>query len=442
MSLSTPGNQVQKLQTALQAKAKANPNFRFYVLWDKVYRSDVLREAWRLCSSKRGAAGVDGQKIDDIRSQGVEEWLGNLQQELRAGTYRPQSLLRVWIPKQNDELRPLSIPTVRDRVVQSAMMLVLGPIFEPDLQPEQYGFRAGKGAKDALRHTHRLVHQEGRREVVDADLSSYFTSIPHGALMKCLARRVVDKQVLQVTKAWLEAPVVERTRRGQKRTREAKRTHRGTPQGGVISPLLANLYFRRFLLAWKRTSCFRADGSQVVNYADDLVICCRDGNGSMAMMTMRKLMTKLGLEVNETKSHIARLPEESFDFLGYTIKRLYRRDGTAYIGTIPSMKSRKRLTRILREQTSTRHLQTMPREKVSYLNRIYRGWCNYFDLGPVWPIYGAFNNYLGRRLRRWLQKKHRRRGDGYRQVPNEYLHEELGLYYPRPPRWRQLNAKA
>lgn len=442
MSLSTPRNHVQKLRTALQAKAKAEPSFRFYTLWDKVGRTDVLREAWRRVRSKAGAAGVDGETIDDIKAKGAERWLGDLQQELQRGTYRVQPLLRVWIPKKSGGQRPLSIPTVRERVVQTAMMLVLGPIFEPDLQPEQYGFREGRNAKDALRQVHGLVGRGGRREVVDADLSSYFTTIPHGQLMKCVARRVADKRVLKLIKEWLRAPVVERTRRHESRTRESKRTSRGTPQGGVISPLLANLYFRRFLLGWKRTAAYIRDGSQIVNYADDLVICCKPGKAEQAMRTMRSIVGKIGLTVNETKTQIACLPGESFDFLGYTIRRLHRRDGSPYTGTVPSMKSRKHLIGILRDQTSTKYLHADAKDKVAWINRVYSGWCNYFDLGPVWPIYNALNRYIGRRLRRWLMKKHKRRGDGYRQYSNEYLYGELGLYYPRPPRWSQPNAKA
>lgn len=262
MSLATPRNHVQKLQTALRAKAKAEPNFRFCTLWDKIGRADVLREAWRRCRSNSGAAGVDGETTDDVKAMGVERWLGDLQQELSRGTYHVQPLLRVWIPKKGGGQRPLSIPTVRDRVVQTATMLVLGPIFEPDLQPEQFGFREGRSAKDAVRQVHGLVGRGGRREVVDADLSSYFTTIPHGQLMKCVARRVADGRVLKLIKAWLQAPLVERTRRHETRTRESKRTSRGTPQGGVISPLLANLYFRRFLLGWKRTAAHHRDGSR------------------------------------------------------------------------------------------------------------------------------------------------------------------------------------
>jgi len=240
MSLPTPKQTVQKLQTSLHAKAKAEPSYRFYTLWDKVHREDVLREAWRRCRTNGGAAGADGVRLEDVEAGGVEAWLGNLQQELRTKQYRPQPLLRVWIPKSNGGQRPLGIPTIRDRVVQTAVVLVLGPIFEADLLPEQYGFRENLGAKMALRRVYYNVARENRTEVVDADLSDYFNTIPHGPLMKCVSRRVTDGHLLAVIKMWLQSPVIERKREGDHRTAEAKETNRGTPQGSGISPLLAN----------------------------------------------------------------------------------------------------------------------------------------------------------------------------------------------------------
>jgi group II intron reverse transcriptase/maturase len=241
-----------------------------------------------------------------------------LREELTLGHYAPQPLLRVWIPKSNGGQRPLGIPTIRDRVVQMAMVLVIGPIFEADLLPQQYGFRPGLDAKMALRRVYWHVTQHGRREVVDADLRDYFTSIPHEPLMRCLSRRIVDGRTLHVIKSWLTAPVVEIIDGRPVQTAEARRTKRGTPQGGVISPLLANCYFRRFLLAWHGHGHQDHLDADVVNYADDFVICCRPGNAATALARMSALMTRLGLEVNTAKTRIARLPEESFDFLGYT----------------------------------------------------------------------------------------------------------------------------
>ena len=324
-------DRVGRLQTSLQAKAKAEPAYRFYTLWDKVCRPDVLAEAYRRCRTNRGAPGVDDETFAAIEAQGVEAWLERLRQELCARAYRPQPLLRVWIPKSSGGQRPLGIPTIRDRVVQAAMVIVLEPIFEVDLLPNQYGFRPRLDAKMAVRRAYRHITDSGRTEVVDADVRDYFGSIPHGLLMRCVARRVADGTVLSVIKSWLEMPVVERTSRGQRCSTEARDRHRGTPQGAICSPWLSNLYFRRFLLAWKQHGHRQRLDAHVVNYADDLVICCRPGNGEAALATMRQLMMRLGLTVNEAKTCLARLPEASFVFLGYEIGRFYGKGGVPFI---------------------------------------------------------------------------------------------------------------
>jgi group II intron reverse transcriptase/maturase len=439
VSLRTPIT-VQKLWTSLHEKAKAQPSHRFYALWDKVYRADVLDEAWRRCRTNGGAPGVDGQRFEDIEAQGVKAWLGDLKEELRAKQYRPQSLLRVWIPKANGGERPLGIPTIRDRVVQTAMTLVLSPIFEADLPDEQYGFRPDLSAKMALRRVFFHVTQHGRSEVVDADLSDYFNTIPHGLLMKCVARRVVDGSVLTLIKLWLTVPVVEREGRRDRRTAEARRRNRGTPQGGVVSPLLANLYFRRFVLAWRKTPEARATDGKIVNYADDFVICCRPGTGDVAMAKMRQLMTRLGLEVNERKTHLVRLPEERFDFLGYTVGRFYGKDGVQFIGTSPSKKAFQRVCRRIHDETSRRWNTSTIEKRVLEMNLILRGWCGYFNQGPVHDVYQSLRRYAEWRLRGWLKKKHRRRGT--RRYTSEYLYEVLGLYKPTVPSRSQPRAKS
>src|ERR1700727_1186040 len=279
----TPLQTVRKLQTSLQAKAKAEPDFRFYSLWDKVCRADGLEEAYRAGRRNDGAPGCDGMTFDQTTAYGQDRWLEELRQELRAGDYRPQPLLRVWIPKSNGGQRPLGIPCIRDRVVEMAALLMLGPIFEVDLLPQQHGFRPGLDAKMALRRVYWHVTQHGRREVVDADLRDYFNSIPHAPLMRSLSRRIADGRLLHVIKRWLTAPVVEVIDGRSVQTAEARRTKRGTPQGGVISPLLANCYFRRFLLAWHDHGHRDQLDAHVVNYADDFVICCRPGNASAAL---------------------------------------------------------------------------------------------------------------------------------------------------------------
>jgi RNA-directed DNA polymerase len=428
MSLPTPSETVGKLQTSLQTKAKAEPAFRFYALWDKVCRKDVLQEAYRRCRANAGAAGVDGQTFGQIDAQGPERWLGELREELMSGRYIPGPLLRVWIPKSNGGQRPLGIPTIRDRVVQMAAVLIIGPIFETDLLPQQYGFRPGLDAKMALRRVYWHVAQHGRREVVDADLRDYFTSIPHSPLLRSLCRRISDGRMLHIIKGWLTAPVVEVVDGRPVQTTEARRTKRGTPQGGVISPLLANCYFRRFLLAWHSHGHRDQLDAHVVNYADDFVICCRPGNAEAAMTRMTALMTRLGLEVNATKTRIARLPEEHFDFLGYTVGRFHGKDGRPYLGTRPSRKSVKSVLKRIHERTTRQWYPDDPVSTVARISSILRGWCGYFDQGPVMEFYELIRAYTERRVRRWLMRRTGRRGVGFRQIPDEYLYETLGLY--------------
>jgi RNA-directed DNA polymerase len=314
MSLTTPFS-VQKLQMALHAKAKESPNLRFHALYDKVYRKDVLAYAYERCKANSGAAGVDNQTFEDIELYGGERWLDELTQELKSQTYQPQPVRRVYIPKPDGKQRPLGIPTIRDRVVQTAAVLVLEPIFEADLAAEQYAYRADRSALDAVQHVHKLINT-GHGQIVDADLSSYFDSVPHAELLKSVARRIVDGAMLHLIKMWLEAPVEETDERGNKRRSTRNRDEgRGTPQGSPISPLLSNLYMRRFVLGWKKLGHEKLWKAYIVNYADDLVICCRAG-AEQALTAMRRMMSKLKLTVNENKTRVCKLPEEKFDFLG------------------------------------------------------------------------------------------------------------------------------
>jgi RNA-directed DNA polymerase len=426
MSLRPP-EKVQKLRETLHAKAKGSPGYRFYALYDKVYRADVLAFAYRRCRQQGGAPGVDGERFEDIEAYGVERWLGELTEELRKKTYQPQAVRRVWIPKPDGSKRPLGIPTVRDRVVQTAAVLVLEPIFEADLQPEQYAYRPGRSALDAVRAVHSLLNT-GHTEVVDADLKGYFDEIPHAELMKSVARRISDTQLLHLIKMWLQAPVEEVDDRGRKhRTTPNKDRGRGCPQGSPISPLLANLYMRRFVLGWKVLGHERSLNAKVVTYADDVVICCR-GTGREALAALQRLMQKLKLTVNETKTRLCRVPEESVDFLGYTLGRCYStQTGRAYLGTRPSRKSIQRLCREVSEMTSRRWLLLDVENRVDRLNRLLRGWSNYFCLGPVSKAYRSVDWHARRRLRQWLRAKHKVRGEGTARFPNEYLHQELGL---------------
>lgn len=433
---------VAKLQRALMVKAKNEPDFRFYSLWDKVWREDVLLEAYGRCRRNGGSAGVDGESFARIESEGKEEWLGKLREDLKGGSYRPQALRRVWIPKANGGERPLGIPTVRDRVAQMAMVLVLAPIFEADLCDEQMGFRPKRDAKTAVRLVYYQIAQKGRQEVVDADLSDYFNTIPHGQLMRCLSRRIADGKALAVIRAWLKAPVEEKRRgRANPITAEARKKGRGTPQGGVISPLLANIYFRRFILAWKQFGYEHRTDSVIINYADDFVICCRRGNGAAALCAMKRIMGKIGLMVNEEKTQLASIPEDRFDFLGYTFGRHYGKGGMSFIGTKPSSKAVSKLKRSIHDTTTSQWNASSPEDRVAAINRKLRGWANYFDQGPVFAEYKAVRDYTEKRLRRWLMRRRKKRGTGYRQYPDEYLYDELGLIKLPRSRIEQSNAK-
>jgi group II intron reverse transcriptase/maturase len=382
MSLATP-SKVQKLQKALHDKAKESPSYRFYALYDKVYRKDVLACAYDRCHANRGAAGVDGQEFEDIEEYGVERWLDELAEELKSRTYQPQPVRRVMIDKPGGGKRPLGIPAIKDRVAELAAVLVLEPIFEADLQPEQYAYRQDRSALDAVKHVHRLLNT-GHGQVVDTDLSGYYDSIPHAELMKSVARRIVDGAMLHLIKMWLEAPVEEADEQGKKRRSTRNRDEgRGTPQGAPISPLLSNLYMRRFVLGWKQLKHEKRLQAFIVNYADDLVICCRR-QADEALAKMRDMMLKLKLTLNEKKTRVCRLPEEKFDFLGYTFGRRYSpKTGRAYIGTVPAKTRVQRICAAISELTGRNQTLRDTKALVADLNRRLIGWANYFYLGPV-----------------------------------------------------------
>src|SRR5438093_3288024 len=318
---------------ALHAKAKAEAGYRFYALYDKISREDILAHAYAQCRANKGAAGVDGQDFADIEAYGVQRWLGELALALREETYRPEPIRRVIIPKANGKLQPLGISTLRDRVCMTAAMLVLDPIFEADLPPEQYAYRSGRNAQQAAIDVKDTLFYD-HPEVVDADLADYFGSIPHAELMLSLARRIVDRRVLHLIKMWLECSVEETDDRGRKtRMTGAKDNGRGIPEGSPISPLLANLYMRRFVLGWKKLGLEKSLGTRIVTYADDLVILCRKGRADEALVRMREIMGKLKLQVNEEKTRICKVPEGAFDFLGYTFGRMYlKTSGKAGLG--------------------------------------------------------------------------------------------------------------
>ena len=423
VSLKTP-EKIRKLQRMFYAKAKEEPQYRFYLLYDKVYREDILEFAYRKSKANSGAAGVEGQSFEEIETYGRERWLRELAQELRGKRYRADPVRRVWIEKASGGKRPLGIPTIRDRVVQTAVVLVIGPIFEADLEPEQYGYRPKRSAQDAVKRVHQLV-SSGYQEVVDADLSGYFNTISHQELMQSLARRISDKHLLRLIKGWLKAPVVEEESSDGPSCKNG--SGKGTPQGSPVSPLLANLYFRRFILGWKRRGFHKQYEAEIVNFADDFVICCRH-SADQAQKAAQLILTKLQLVLNEKKTRICRIPQGSVTFLGYTIGRCYStRTGKPYIGTRPSKQRINRICREIREDTSPRWLLLDSAVMVGRLNRKLLGWSNYFRLGSVSKAYRVVDSHTRYRLRQWLRKKHQVPTAGTTRFSDEYLYQELRL---------------
>jgi len=423
VSLPTP-ERIRTLQRRLYAKAKKEPRYRFYTLYDTICRWDILEHAYRRVRANAGAPGVDGVTFEQIEATGVEAFVQGIQRELQEGTYRAEPVRRVEIPKPDGtSTRPLGIPTIRTRVIQEATLLVLAPIFEADLPDSAWGYRPKRSAVGAVKRVHAYV-QAGYTDVVDADLRHYFETIPHAELMRCVARRISDGTVLALIKAWLQAPIVERDARGRMRRRGGKRHHRGTPQGGVISPLLALLYMRRFLLAWHRWEGRLQ--AFVCAYADDFVILCR-GTAAQALAVARDLMRRITLELNEEKTRIVNAREDSFDFLGYTFGPMHSpKTGACYLGAAPSKARVRRLREAVHSYLSP-HNQSPVDEVIIHLNRLLVGWRNYFSYGTVTKTYRQIDRYVADRLRRFLVRRHKVESLGTRQFSNLRLYQEYGL---------------
>ena len=425
MSLTTP-DKIRTFQRKLYCKAKAEPAFRFYVLYDKICREDILHHAYRLARANAGAPGVDEVSFAQIEERGLEAWLAGLREELVSTTYRPDPVRRVMIPKPNGEgERALGIPTIRDRVIQTAAKLVLEPIFEADFEGSAYGYRPARGAVDAVKDVHRHLCR-GYTDVLDADLSRYFDSIPHDDLLKSVARRVADGAVLRLIKLWLKAPIEERDGDGRRRIVGGKRNKRGTPQGGVASPLLANIYMNRFLKHWRLTGRGEAFRAHVVSYADDFVILSR-GCAAEALAWTKAVMTRLGLTLNEAKTSLRDARQERFTFLGYSFgPHWYKANGQWYLGTSPSKKSVQRL------KTTVGNLlvpgNNAPWQEVrDTLNRSLRGWSNYFCYGTRRSAFRSVDRYTYERVRDFLARRHKVAGRGTRRFSYDAVYGELGL---------------
>ena len=424
MSLATP-EKIRTFQRKLYCKAKAEPAFRFYVLYDKICREDILRHAYGLARANAGAPGVDGVSFAEIEEQGLEAWLAGLREELVSKTYRPDPVRRVMIPKPDGGERPLGIPTIRDRVVQTAAKLVLEPIFEADFEDNAYGYRPRRGAVDAVKDVHRHLCR-GYTDVVDADLSKYFDNIPHRDLMQCVARRIVDRNVLALIKMWLKAPVEERDGDGKRRIVGGKGNTRGTPQGGVASPLLANIYMNRFLKHWRLSGCGEAFLAHVVSYADDFVILSR-GRAAEALAWTKAVMTRLGLTINEAKTSLKKARQERFNFLGYSFgPHWFKANGKWYLGASPSKKSVQRLKTKVRDLLVPNNLDPWV-EVRDTLNRSLRGWSNYFCYGTRGAAFRSIDHYVTERVRAFLARRHKVQGRGNRQFTFGVIHGERGV---------------
>lgn len=441
--LSTP-NTIRTLQRKLYYKAKQDPVFRFYALYDKIYRDDILSQAYELVRANKGAPGIDGVTFQAIESaEGKTEYLAKLAEVLKEKTYRAQAVRRVWIPKPDGSKRPLGIPTLRDRVVQMALKRVIEPIFEADFCESSYGFRPQRSAHQAIDQVSDAL-LKGHRHVIDADLSKYFDTIPHAKLLKVLAERISDGAVLALIKQWLKAAVVEEDGNGKRRTTGGgKGQSKGTPQGGVISPLLANLYLHLLDRVWKRHDLENRLGTRLVRYADDLVILCRrDVNAPMD--SLRSVLGRLDLTLNPIKTKVVDARTEHFDFLGFSFQlRQSRKSGKVYPHTEPSKRSVQRLKDRVKGLTDRRRCPVPLTDIMTELNASLRGWTSYFHYRNSSNVFRGAKMQVEERLRTHLRRRHKlhSRAAAYNRFPNHRLYERYGLFkLPTTAGWKKAHA--
>jgi len=427
--IATP-EKLRHLQDALYRKAKAEPGYRFWSLYGELTRRDLLEHALRLVARNGGAPGVDGESLEHITAtpEGQARWLDALQAEIKTKTYRPAPVRRVYLSKSNGGQRPLGIPTVKDRVVQMVALLVLGPIYEADFHPRSYGFRPGRSAHEALDEIVSALNS-GRLEVVDADLSKYFDTIPHDRLMKLVAERTSDGSLLHVIRQWLDAPGVEEN--GNVLPNE-----QGVPQGGVISPLLANLYLNA--LDWAVNDPAERGQPVLVRYADDFVILCATGQGEALRQRLTRWLAPRGLKLNEAKTRLVD-SRKGFDFLGFRLRQqTSRRSGKWYVHVEASPRSQQRLREAVRRKLNHWTLGQRIPKVMAGLNRLLRGWSGYFHYRHSRRVMGKLNWHVRERVRRWLWRKHSRKRGLWSRYPDERLHQQYGLW-PLPERVRPLS---
>jgi RNA-directed DNA polymerase len=422
----TAPDKVRQLQITLYRKAKSKPEYRFWSLYGEVQRTDVLAAAWQRVKANAGAAGVDGVSIEELAADAQLEgaWLNQLREELHRKTYRPMPVRRVKIPKAKGGTRGLGIPTVKDRVAQMAVYLVLMPIFEADFHPRSYGFRPGRNAQQAVEEIREAMRM-GKTEVVDADLAQYFDTIPHGKLMRQVARRVSDGAILKLIKAWLRAPIVEEDGGGRK----IKANPCGTPQGGVISPLLANIYLHPLDEAVNEQSRDQKGYKpSMIRYADDLVILCNHGEGPGMKERLDRWLRSRGLLLNEAKTQVIESRESGFQFLGFCFRWQNSQRGTSYVHTDPSPAAEQALRDRLREMTRRITTWRSADEVVREMNQVTRGWSNYFALAHYHRCFRRLNYFVAGRLRQWLWRKHGSPAGKYLRWPHWKLFQTYGLY--------------
>jgi len=441
LTMSLEPDQVERLRKKLYEKAKREPDFRFYSLYDKMCWAETLHRAYRQAKANAGAAGVDGVRFEDIAAYGEDRWLAELRQELLEETYHPQPVRRVMIPKPGGGERPLGIPTIRDRVAQTAVVLLLEPIFEADFEENVYAYRPERSAHDALTEVLERLHA-GQEHVVDADVKQYFDTIPHAELLQSVARRVADGKILRLLKLWLKSPVEERDGDGTRRMTGGKNSKRGTPQGGVVSPLLANIYINRLLRHWRKTGMAKGMG-QIVSYADDFVIVCasrRQAEDSLALVS--HWLEELGLTIHPTKTRLCHARKEPFDFLGYTFgPNRHWQTGKRILSAQPSKKARKRL----KEKINALLLRGNPTpwpELCLRLNRLLVGWAEYFSFGHTAGAYTAVRWHVIERVRRFLCRRHKLRVSGTNRFGYSEVFGKVGVVDLQQLRLRRRPAHA